>query len=69
MMQVNIANYEFQKGFFDYARPAIYNYAPIKATGCCHLPEAPAEILDDQMRYARNSIMILFVESSACATT
>ena len=68
MIQVNIATYEFQKGFFAYACPAIYKYAPIKTICCSHLPEAPAEISDDQMRYTRKTIMILFGESSTCAT-
>ena len=68
-MQVNIATYEFQKGFFAYVRPAIYNYTPNKAICCSHLPEAPAEVPDNQMRYARNTIMIPFVKSSACAKT
>lgn len=68
VMQADIATCEFQKGFFDCARPAICKYTPIKAIRCPHLPEAPAEIPDKQMRHARSTIMILFVESSACAT-
>ena len=67
MTQMNIETYEFQRVYLPTPLLLYIIVLQLRQYACSHLPEAPAEIPDDQMCYARDTIMIPSIGSSACA--